>query len=107
LKIVQLAEIALEQDQKEDEELGELPEEFTDPVMFSLMEDPVVLPSGVTVDMSTIRTHLLSDPHDPFNRQPLKIEDCIPSMILINVDVELKERIIAWKKERKSSRMRE
>lgn len=45
------------------------------------MEDPVILPSSkVTVDRGTIKTHLLSDPKDPFNRSPLKIEDVIPSM---------------------------
>lgn len=48
--------------------------------MFTLMEDPVMLPtSKITLDRSTIRSHLLSDPNDPFNRAPLKIEDVIPS----------------------------
>ena len=47
--------------------------------MFSLMEDPVILPtSKTTIDRSTIRSHLLSDPNDPFNRAPLKIEDVVP-----------------------------
>ena len=47
--------------------------------MFSLMEDPIILPkSRATVDRSTIQSHLLSDPTDPFNRTPLKIEDVIP-----------------------------
>lgn len=50
-----------------------------DPIMFHLMEDPVILPgSRTTVDRTTIRSHLLSDAHDPFNRQPLKFEDVIP-----------------------------
>ena len=43
------------------------------------MEDPVILPaSRQTIDRSTIRSHLLSDPNDPFNRAPLKIEDVVP-----------------------------
>ena len=47
-----------------------------DPLMYTLMQDPVVLPtSRTTIDRSTIRSHLLSDPNDPFNRAPLKIED--------------------------------
>ena len=47
--------------------------------MYTLMEEPVILPlSKNVVDKSTIRSHLLSDPHDPFNRSPLKIEDVIP-----------------------------
>jgi len=51
--------------------------------MYTLMEDPVTLPSSrVTIDRSTIQSHLLSDPSDPFNRAPLKIEDVIPSKFL-------------------------
>ena len=47
--------------------------------MYTLMEDPVILPaSRQTIDRSTIRSHLLSDPNDPFNRAPLKIEDVVP-----------------------------
>jgi ubiquitin conjugation factor E4 B len=62
--------------------------------MYTLMEDPVILPSSrVSIDRDTIRTHLLSDPHDPFNRVPLKIEDVIP-------DTELKARIDAFVSEK-------
>ena len=52
---------------------------LSDPLMYTLMEDPVILPaSKQTIDRSTIRSHLLSDPNDPFNRAPLKIEDVVP-----------------------------
>ena len=44
------------------------------------MKDPVTLPSShAVVDRATIKSHLLSDSKDPFNRAPLKIEDVIPS----------------------------
>lgn len=44
-----------------------------------LPPDPVILPSSkTTIDRSTIKSHLLSDPTDPFNRVPLKIEECLP-----------------------------
>lgn len=47
--------------------------------MATLMKDPVILPSSRTiVDLSTIKSHLLSDATDPFNRVPLKIEDVHP-----------------------------
>ncbi|KAH0586207.1 hypothetical protein H2248_007463 [Termitomyces sp. 'cryptogamus'] len=60
------------------------------------MRDPVRLPSSKTVvDRSTIKSHLLSDPTDPFNRSPLKIEDVIP-------DLELKARIDAFLIERRN-----
>lgn len=79
-------------DEQEELELGEVPDEFLDPLMFSLMEDPVILPSSkVSIDRSTIKAHLLSDATDPFNRVPLKLEDVVD-------DVELREKINQWKK---------
>lgn len=85
-------------EEQEEEDLGEPPDEFLDPLLASLMTDPVTLPSSRTViDRSTIRSHLLSDPTDPFNRAPLKIEDVIPN-------AELKAQIETWKAERKAER---
>jgi ubiquitin conjugation factor E4 B len=82
-----------EADDQDDEDFGEIPEEYLDQIMFSLMKDPVILPtSKAVVDRSTIQGHLLSDPHDPFNRMPLKIEDVIE-------DAELKAKINAWREE--------
>ena len=83
----------------DDEEIDDYPEEFEgtlygilkvvqrmlmfnclDPLMATLMKDPVTLPSSkATIDLATIKSHLLSDPTDPFNRVPLKIEDVVPS----------------------------
>lgn len=51
-----------------------MPDEFLDPLFATLMKDPVRLPSsGVITDRAVITRHLLSDPIDPFNRQPLKV----------------------------------
>jgi ubiquitin conjugation factor E4 B len=89
---------AKEIDDQAEEDLGEIPDEFlgmlspsnglwnplanlprSDPLMYTLMQDPVILPtSRVSIDRSTIRSHLLSDPNDPFNRAPLKMEDVVP-----------------------------
>ncbi|KAJ4912092.1 putative ubiquitin conjugation factor E4 [Raphanus sativus] len=67
--------------------LGEIPEEFLDPIQYTLMRDPVILPSSkTTVDRAIIQRHLLSDNHDPFNRAHLTSDMLIP-------DVELKARI--------------
>ncbi|KAH6639448.1 ubiquitin elongating factor core-domain-containing protein [Boeremia exigua] len=75
----------------EEADLGEYPDEYTDPLMATLMEDPVILPiSKQIIDRSTIKSHLLSDPHDPFNRTPLKIEDVI-------ANDALRDEILAWK----------
>ncbi|KLO08673.1 hypothetical protein SCHPADRAFT_908469 [Schizopora paradoxa] len=70
-----------------EEDLGEVPDEFLDPLMYTLMRDPVTLPSSkVVIDRSTIKAHLLSDTKDPFNRSPMSIEDVVPNP-------ELKARI--------------
>lgn len=75
----------------EEEALGDIPDEFLDPIMGTLMTDPVLLPSSrVIVDRSTIARHLLSDQSDPFNRSPLTMDLVIP-------DLELKERIMTWR----------
>jgi ubiquitin conjugation factor E4 B len=109
---------AKELDDQAEEDLGEIPDEFlgqytpfhlffsllqkltncSDPLMATLMTDPVILPvSKGSIDRSTIRQHLLSDPTDPFNRSPLKIEDVIP-------DTALKARIDAFVAERKAAK---
>ncbi|XP_052722945.1 probable ubiquitin conjugation factor E4 isoform X2 [Vigna angularis] len=67
--------------------LGEIPEEFLDPIQYTLMKDPVILPSSrTTVDRPVIQRHLLSDSTDPFNRSHLTADMLIPN-------VELKARI--------------
>jgi ubiquitin conjugation factor E4 B len=96
LTFVDLVEQHMGQVNREEEELGDVPEEFEDPLMATLMVDPVLLPSSrKIVDRSTIKQHLLSDAHDPFNRQPLNMEDVVP-------DTDLKMRIEAWKRSRLS-----
>ena len=86
--------------------LDDVPEEFLDPIMSTLMHDPVILPSSnVKVDRSTIARHLLryyflvlifsliyylknifSDHTDPFTKAHLTMEMVIP-------DNELKQKI--------------
>ena len=74
-------------------DLGDIPAEFEDPIMGDLMKDPVLLPSKHIVDRSTIVQHLLSDPKDPFTRQPMTVDDAVPQP-------ELKAKIDAWIQER-------
>jgi ubiquitin conjugation factor E4 B len=49
-----------------------------DPLMCTVMTDPVILPSGVTMDRSVITKHLLNSNTDPFNRLPLTAEQLEP-----------------------------
>ena len=41
-------------------DLGEIPDDFLDPIMCTLMTDPVKLPSGDTMDRANIMRHLLT-----------------------------------------------
>lgn len=55
-----------------DIDFSNAPEEFRDPLMDTLMIDPVCLPtSGNIMDRSIIMRHLLNSSTDPFNRMPL------------------------------------
>ncbi|KAM0006921.1 putative U box domain, Zinc finger, RING/FYVE/PHD-type, ubiquitin conjugation factor E4, core [Helianthus debilis subsp. tardiflorus] len=67
--------------------LGDIPDEFLDPIQYTLMKDPVILPSSrIIVDRPVIQRHLLSDASDPFNRSHLTPDMLIP-------DTELKHKI--------------
>ena len=71
------------------------PEEFFDPVMSTIMRDPVILPSSKkTVDRSTIAKHLLSNETDPYTRQPLSLD-------MVKPDIELKKKITNWEKQKR------
>lgn len=82
----------LEGDYKREEEvLADAPEEFLDPIMGTLMVDPVTLPtSNTSIDRAVIWRHLLSDQRDPFTNLPLSME-------MITPNTELKTRIEEWK----------
>ena len=76
-----------------DKKLEDAPDEFLDSLTYVLMSDPVKLPgSGMVLDRSTILTHLLNDPSDPFSREKLTKE------MLVEMP-DLKKRIIEWKAE--------
>lgn len=88
----------LEQIEKENQEaLTDAPDEFLDPIMSTLMLDPVILPSSkVTVDRTTIARHLLSDQTDPFNRSPLTMDQ-------IQINEELRQKITAWMRDKRET----
>ena len=48
-----------------------------DPLMDTLMRDPVLLPSGNIMDRPIIMRHLLNSQTDPFNRQPLTEKELV------------------------------
>jgi len=81
-------------------DLDDAPDEFRDPVMDTVMMDPVLLPSGSIIDRSTICRHLLNSQTDPFNRQKLTEDMLVPV-------TELQARIHAWVNEKREKRKQE
>ncbi|KAM5581292.1 putative ubiquitin conjugation factor E4 [Rosa sericea] len=78
--------------------LGDIPDEFLDPIQYTLMKDPVILPSSrITVDRPVIQRHLLSDNSDPFNRSHLTADMLIP-------DNDLKAKIQEFIRSQQSKR---
>ena len=71
----------------------DIPDEFSDPIMMTLMRDPVLLPSSkVVCDRTVITRHLLSEQTDPYTKQKLTVEDLVPQ-------ADLKEKIDLWIKD--------
>ena len=84
--------------EEEDLDTSDAPDEFLDAMMYTLMEDPVMLPSSKqVVDRATIARHLLSSQTDPFNREPLTMEG-------VQAMPELKAEIDAWVQKKKTSK---
>lgn len=78
---------------RETEDARSIPDVFVDPIMQTVMTDPVTLPgSGQVVDRATIRRHLLGDRTDPFSRSPLDESMLVPAD-------ELRRRIEKWREE--------
>ena len=73
--------------------LEDCPDEFLDSVMDTIMQDPVILPSGNRVDRSTVVRQLTVKAIDPFTRAPLSMDKVVP-------DTELKQRIKDYLKQR-------
>lgn len=67
------------------------PDKYLDPLMATLISEPVRLPTSDNVmDLAAIKGQLLGDPRDPFNRAPLTVDMLEPMP-------ELKAEIDQWK----------
>lgn len=76
---------------------GDIPEQFIDPILHTLMEYPVLLPSsGMIMDKSIITRHLMGNPTDPFNRAPLSPNMLVPQE-------SLRQEILSWISSRSSA----
>ncbi|XP_028394040.1 ubiquitin conjugation factor E4 B-like [Dendronephthya gigantea] len=75
---------------QKEEDYEDAPDEFKDPLMDTLMTEPVLLPtSGTVMDRAVITRHLLNSSTDPFNRKSLSMDMLVPA-------TELEERIKKW-----------
>lgn len=83
-------EIKAAENAARNEDYDDAPDEFKDPLMMTLMLEPVILPtSGKIMDRAVITRHLLNSDTDPFNRQPLTTDMLQPA-------TELRIQIEEW-----------
>ena len=80
----------------------EPPENFIDPITYTLINDPVILPSSkMIVDRTVIVKHLINCSNDPFTRDALTIEKLNDFNLQSDINEKtekLKREIINWKK---------
>mmetsp|Transcript_20119 Transcript_20119/g.51023 ORF Transcript_20119/g.51023 Transcript_20119/m.51023 type:complete len:99 (-) Transcript_20119:140-436(-) len=96
--MIEVVKVVAERERQDEEDLADCPDEFLDPILSTLMEDPVILPTSNTVmDRAVITRHLLTDPKDPFNRAPLSQDDLQPC-------TELKAKIDEWRARKRQRR---
>jgi len=73
----------------------EIPDELCDPLLSTLIEEPIVVPiSNIIVDKNSIYIHLMSSNTNPFNRDKLTIED----LEHYNKNEDILQRINIFKK---------
>ena len=72
-----------------------LPNEYLDPILFTPIIHPMVLPeSGLIIDRTVIMSYLLENKYDPFNRQPITFEQLEQYNSLDNVKAKCAEFIL-------------
>ena len=79
----------------------EIPDDLCDPIMDTLIENPVMLPNNIIIDYGTISRHLLTNESNPFNREPLTLEilDEYNKKDSIKNEIDLfKTKVIEFKK---------
>ena len=81
----------------------DLPNDFLDPILFTPIKNPMILPeSGIIIDRTVIMSYLLENNYDPFNRQPITFEQLEQYNSLENIKEKCLEFIIkrdTWTKE--------
>jgi STIP1 family protein 1 len=82
LRLKELDELFENQDRQEGG-IEEVPQFMYDNISFELMKDPVITPSGITYDRSTIQAHIRKVGHfDPVTREQLNEDQLINNLAL-------------------------
>ena len=86
---------------KKNEYKNKFPDEFCDPLLFTPIKNPVILPeSQLFIDIKSISNHLINDETDPFNRTKLTLDE-LEEFNLLPVNIkkitEFKKKILDWK----------
>lgn len=80
--------------------VADAPEDYQDPLLGSLMINPVLLPSGKIMDRRVLQRHLQSFPDscglDPFTRAPLTLQMAVPCPDLASEISEYVASKLAW-----------
>ena len=78
-------------------DLDDIPDEFLDPIMGTLINDPVMLPNSDTImERDIIFRHVIAEKNNPFNREELSIKD----IENFNSRDEIKEKICEFNRKK-------
>ncbi|KIW12147.1 hypothetical protein PV08_09422 [Exophiala spinifera] len=69
-----------------------VPDWMIDPITFEVMHDPVVTPTGVSYERTSLHRHIKAHGCDPLTRQPLKYDMLIPNVALKNACSEFLDK---------------
>ncbi|KIV86946.1 hypothetical protein PV11_02522 [Exophiala sideris] len=69
-----------------------VPDWMIDPITFEVMHDPVITPTGVSFERTSLLKHIKVHACDPLTRLPLKSEQLIPNVALKNACSEFLDK---------------
>ena len=85
---------------------ADIPSEFLDPIMNTPINDPVELPSSkVIMNKSVICNHLIFNEQDPFNRDPLTLNDLDEYNNTIEIKTKMSEFLIQFNEWKSSNKI--
>ena len=85
-----LSHVMRGQGAEDDVEMADAPDDFLDPITYTVMQDPVKLPSGAVMDRPNVLRMLLSDPRDPTTRYTLVLapNSCMHCILALSFGVD-------------------